>query len=301
MSARRRPGNFRFFGLYTFFVPNGAELAILTALFIAGALLGNIVTAVVTLLCGSGIAAEYGTLVAYPLMFIPAMMYASARSRTNSMNRSGLKLDSTNFGKTGGLLCALTAMVATLAAAFCGDAFSMLLPEMPTWLKEMLEGLTQGNFWINFLMVSIFAPLFEEWLCRGMVLRGMLGNGVKPWIAIILSALFFAIIHLNPWQAIPAFMIGCLFGYVYYKTGSLRLTMLMHFTNNSFALLLGRFDVLKDADNWLDVLSRQQYFTIFAACVLLVILAVRVFARIQCTGAAGGAAKVPCIFDEKER
>ena len=42
-----------------------------------------------------------------------------------------------------------------------------------------------------------------------MVLRGLLGHKVKPVWAIVISAAFFAIIHLNPWQAIPAFLLGC--------------------------------------------------------------------------------------------
>lgn len=72
-------------------------------------------------------------------------------------------------------------------------------------------------------------------------------HGIKPVWAIFWSAVFFAFIHLNPWQAVPAFILGCLFGYVYYKTGSLKLTMLMHFTNNTFSLIFSNIDKFKDA------------------------------------------------------
>ena len=140
---------------------------------------------------------------------------------------------------------------------------------------------TEGNIIINFISVSIFAPLFEEWLCRGMVLRGLLSHKVKPLWAIVLSALFFAFIHLNPWQALPAFILGCLMGYVYYKTGSLKLTMLMHFTNNSFSLLLSNIDAFKEMENWSDVMSAESYWLCMAICLLLLILIVKQLSKIN--------------------
>ncbi len=76
----------------------------------------------------------------------------------------------------------------------------------------------------------------------------------------MISAVFFAVIHLNPWQAIPAFLLGCLFGYVYYRTGSLKLTMLMHFANNTFALAVAHIDAFEEAESWLDVLPGARYW-----------------------------------------
>ena len=92
---------------------------------------------------------------------------------------------------------------------------------------------------------------------------------------------FFAFIHFNPWQAIPAFMLGCLFGYVYYKTRSLSLTMLMHCVNNTLAVVLGQIDSLKDMKSWMDVLEPQLFWIIFAACVLFLVLGVRAISRIH--------------------
>ena len=134
---------------------------------------------------------------------------------------------------------------------------------------------------LNLISVSIFAPIFEEWLCRGMVLRGLLANKMKPVWAIVISALFFAFIHLNPWQALPAFTIGCLMGYVYYKTGSLKLTMLLHFTNNTFSLVLSNVDALKDMESWRDVMPEPLYWVSVVACVLLTLLIARRFRAIK--------------------
>ena len=130
------------------------------------------------------------------------------------------------------------------------------------------------------------------------LLRGLLNRKVRPVWAIVLSAAFFAVIHLNPWQALPAFLIGCLFGYVYYKTGSLKLTMLMHFTNNTFSLILANIGSLKEMDSWMDVLPGPLYWIVFAGCALLLVLIARVFARIPLKSPEGNCDKVTSLFEE---
>ena len=296
-----RRGNFDVLGKYAWCIPSVADIFILIFLLLLGSLIGSGVVLIATLCVGAensaAFASEYTTLISYPIMFIPPMIWAAGKSRRNRMQFKGLALDNANVAPHGWLLCAVMVMAATIAAGIVGDLSVSWLPPMPSWLEDALKGLTTGSFWVNFLCVSIFAPFFEEWLCRGMVERGLLGRGVKPVWAIVFSALFFAFIHLNPWQAIPAFLLGCLFGYVYYKTGSLKLTMLMHFTNNTFALVIGHVDSLKDAENWMDVLG-PGYWYCFAASVLLIALVLLAFSRIPLERSSGGFEMLPSAFDE---
>ncbi len=298
MARKRKPRNYQFLAKFTYFVPGVADMFILFAWLLAGALLGNLVTLPLALAFGQEAGMEYGMVVAYPLMFLPAMIYASVKSRGNSFTRSGLLLDSSHFSPLGGALCALFVILATLSAAFCSDAILSVMPEMPPFLEELLKSMTQGNIWINFLSVSIFAPFFEEWLCRGMVLRGLLGNKVKPVWAIVISAVFFAFIHLNPWQAVPAFLLGCLFGYVYYKTGSLKLTMLMHFANNTFSLVMSNIDAFKDVESWVEVLPGMRYWIIFAAAILLLVLIIQAFRKIPLDRTEGNLDPVKPLFED---
>ncbi len=226
-------------------------------------------------------------LVSYPLIFIPAMIYSSFKSGRNQEFDTGFSLDSSHFRPVGGALCVLLAVVSTLALNFIATFFISLLPPMPQWLEDALNSMTQGNFWMNLVSVSVFAPLFEEWLCRGIVLRGLLnhrrddGSTMHPAAAIAISAIFFAVIHLNPWQAIAAFLLGCLFGFVYWKTGSLKLTMLMHCANNTFALILAQIPSLKDVEDWRTVMSSGAFIVCFAICLLLTALTVYEFNRIH--------------------
>ncbi len=290
MARRFKRGNNKFYENYSWYVPGGKGIMALVAFFLLGIALSSIVSLVV--------GAEYANIVGYPLMFIPAMIYAGSASSRNAINTKGMKVDSFHGGSTSWIVLSLLAVVITLCAAFCVDAIMVVMPQMPEWLEAALESMTQGNFLLNFICVSLFAPFFEEWLCRGMVLRGLLGNNVKPIWAIAISAAFFAIIHANPWQAVPAFILGVLFGYVYYKTGSLKLTMLMHFANNTFALIMSNIDMFKNVDNWMEILPGIRYWLIFFACLLLVILSLRVYQRIPLGKPQGNLDEVPSIFDD---
>ena len=271
---------FDLFGAYAFYVPGGTGIFWLIVMFMIGAILGNIVTVGLSFGVSADFATKYGMLISYPLMFVPAMLFASAASRRNVMFEDGIALDSSNFGKYSGWCIALIVSIATVAAAFVSDIFNVMLPQMPETLKKVFEQMMGGPLWVTLLCVSVFAPFFEEWLCRGMILRGLLQK-MKPGWAIVLSALFFAVIHMNPWQAIPAFALGCLFGYVYYRTGSLRLTMLMHCVNNTLATLLSRIPGLGEAESFMDVLSPWAYALEFVACVCIIVAAVAALSGIR--------------------
>ena len=236
-------------------------------MFLLGAVLVNIIALPLTLILPADSATDWVTVVSYPIMFIPPMLYARKKSKEASIFNNGLAVDNNNFGRLGGFKMALVVSGMTIATAFAAEPISALLPEMPEWIEELLSGLTGGSVILSFISVSIFAPFFEEWLCRGVVLRGLLTK-MRPASAIAVSAVFFAVLHMNPWQAIPAFILGLVFGYVYYKTGSLKLTMLMHFVNNTMALLLSRVPALEEAETFADIMSPWAYACVIAACVI---------------------------------
>ena len=281
LQKSRRRGNYSVLSNFTWHVPGVSGMFGLLLWLLVGALLGNMVTLLFSSLLGPELGAEYGTLVSYPLMFIPAMIYSSAVSMRNSMNRTGVMLDSSHFGEHKWYVPALVVTAGTIATSFVAEWAGSFLPPMPDVLKELLGSLTSGKLWLNLLMVSIFAPFFEEWLCRGMVLRGLLHNKVKPVWAIVISAVFFAVIHANPWQAVPAFLLGCLFGYVYYKTGSLKLTMLMHCVNNTISVIASHIDAFEDKEFWIDVLGNKGYAAGFVICGIILYLAVKAISKIE--------------------
>ena len=294
----KRKNNYNFYGNFPFFTPGVKGCIILLLLFLAGAILGSVIAAMIAAPFAASspeTTVELVTVISYPVMFIPPMIYASLQSKRNSFFDLGYELDSNNFGSLGGWKAAILAALLVLATGFVIDILGYIMPEMPEWLKTALQGLTGGNVWINFLCVSVFAPFFEEWLCRGMILRGLLNykkadgtNGIKPVWAIVISAAVFSAIHGNIWQALPALLIGIVMGIVYYKTGSLKLTMLMHFVNNTLALAMGQIDSLSEFDYWIEIMGAKWYWLTFVACAMLCFLIIRKFLALPNKQPKGG-------------
>lgn len=91
------------------------------------------------------------------------------------------------------------------------------------------------GFW-TILSLVIFAPIFEELICRGVVLGSLRGKfGVTT--AWLVSSLFFGVLHGQPVQVINATVIGLVLGYVYLATDSLWSVMILHALNNAVAYL----------------------------------------------------------------
>lgn len=257
------------------YAPQWGGLFILAAFLVLGAILASGIEMALYKFFSPQVIGPYIILVVYPVQFIPAMIYASIKSRRAlGFDDNGTPIDNGHFAPIGGIWLSIMAVVGTLACAVITEQAVNLLPEMPDRLKAAMEMLTGGPLWVSLLSTAVMAPFFEEWLCRGMVLRGMLQKH-SPATAIMVSAAFFAIIHMNPWQAIPAFIIGCLFGLVYWKTGSLKLTMLMHCANNAFAVLMTQLPGAEGKDYLYQFFDSQwQYWLVYATCFALVILLV---------------------------
>lgn len=98
-------------------------------------------------------------------------------------------------------------------------------------------GIAQMPFWQSWFVIGLFAPLCEEVACRGIFFRGY----QKSWgafRAMFLSALLFALIHMNLNQAVYAFVMGIMAVLLVVATGSLWASVLYHALINSSQLPL---------------------------------------------------------------
>lgn len=108
---------------------------------------------------------------------------------------------------------------------------------MPESVKEQGLALMGGHPALLFLSVVLVAPFTEELFFRGWMLRGFLCHySVRSSVG--LTALLFAMIHLNPWQAVVAFPLGVLFAWLVLRTGSIVPGMIGHFVVNLTASFL---------------------------------------------------------------
>lgn len=82
-----------------------------------------------------------------------------------------------------------------------------------------------------FIQTCLVAPIAEELIYRKFILNNLLDNG-NAFKSIILSSFLFSIYHLNLLQGINAMIIGVFLGYLYHRTCSINICILLHFINN---------------------------------------------------------------------
>lgn len=126
----------------------------------------------------------------------------------------------------------------------------------------------------GYVAVGILAPLAEEVVFRGAILRTLLGIMSKKnhWVAIMISAAIFGIVHANLAQFINALLMGLLLGWMYYRTGSLVPGILLHWINNTMAYVLT--NIMPQSDGKLIDLfhgdEKTVYYAVgFSLCIMI--------------------------------
>ena len=126
----------------------------------------------------------------------------------------------------------------------------------------------------GYVAVGILAPLAEEVVFRGAILRTLLGIMSKKnhWVAIMISAAIFGVVHANLAQFVNALLMGLLLGWMYYRTGSLVPGILLHWINNTMAYVLT--NIMPQSDGKLIDLfhgdEKTVYYAVgFSLCIMI--------------------------------
>ena len=156
---------------------------------------------------------------------------------------------------------------------------SLVLPMFPA-LEEgydemMNDGTTSELSAISLLVVAVGAPISEEIACRGLMLelslravcpewreawreRGRRHHARLPlgdvsamrvpparfWIANLIQAVLFGILHMNLVQGIYAGAMGLVFGWVFWRSGKMRYNICLHLVLNFSSYFVGVIDVV---------------------------------------------------------
>ncbi len=155
---------------------------------------------------------------------------------------------------------ALLAVVLVVVGSPCINLLSycnqqMVLPSfmapLEAWMRQQEEAAAQlterflqvDSTWGllgNVCLMALIPAAGEELTFRGVV-QGLLTRGeskVSAHVAIWVSAIIFSAVHCQFYGFVPRMLLGALFGYVLYWSGSLWLPILMHFTNNALAVVI---------------------------------------------------------------
>ncbi len=161
----------------------------------------------------------------------------------------------------------------TVAMGFVGEQIAYLVPGTEA-LEELMQDMLFPSFF-TFITIVFLAPLLEELLFRGIILKGFL-NHMSPRSSIFWSALLFGLVHMIPAQAASAFVAGLLIGWLYYRTRSLWACIFVHFMNN--LLSYGLFLYFGDATTK-DMLDGRSMMLVSVISILILMLGIYIIHR----------------------
>jgi len=166
----------------------------------------------------------------------------------------GLKQQIKNFRFTGLGLTVLIMVGGILFNALLIDwnanvNFPEILSDLEKILKEKEEQLlvmtkyltdfeNVGEFLMGLLVIGVFAGLGEEFLFRGVLQPKLHLYTGNPHVGIWLTALIFSAIHFQFYGFFPRMLLGAIFGYLYFYSGSLIYPIAAHIMNNAFTVIL---------------------------------------------------------------
>lgn len=130
------------------------------------------------------------------------------------------------------LICLLLGIVVYALNIMVANIFSIILSIFG--YSAGGEGYAIDSFWkfiVSTIFVAILPAIFEEITHRGLLLRKTASEvGYKK--AIIISSVFFGLMHLNVSQFFYATFIGIIIGFTSSVSGSIFPAMILHFMNN---------------------------------------------------------------------
>lgn len=118
------------------------------------------------------------------------------------------------------MICGMVPSVVVNACAFSGETFM----------------LTYGEAIVYCAFTVVLAPVIEEVVYRDY-LYSSLEKEVGIGVAIFISALVFAVVHFDIYQALYTFPMGCVFAVLYHKRGC-AMSSLAHIAFNITAIIL---------------------------------------------------------------
>ena len=132
-------------------------------------------------------------------------------------------------------------IISTVALNFAmAEINAMLMALLSPNVNMSLELTTAGDISIleiALLLVStaVIPGIVEEIMFRGIILTNLSPYG--KGMAIVTSALLFGLMHMNPSQFFYTTVMGLALGYIYVKTKSIWLCIIIHFTNNALGVI----------------------------------------------------------------
>ena len=127
---------------------------------------------------------------------------------------------------------------------------SISFPESMSAIEEQMRSLQarseeviklfigQGSLFSSLMIVALLAAVSEELLFRSVIQKALIKLFKNAHVAIIVTAFVFSAFHGDFFGFFPRFILGMMLGYMFWMSGSIFPSMLMHFVNNATIVML---------------------------------------------------------------
>ena len=177
------------------------------------------------------------------------------------------------------LICFGIGILAFILNLFISNFFSIILRYIgynPQYSSSGSGYDTFPKFLFGVVFVAVMPALFEEFVHRGLILRGT-SEIVGYKKAIIISSILFGLMHLNISQFFYATILGILMGLVATMTRSIWPAVIIHFCNNFINVFMSYAEATNltsfSLTNILNTIANQSMILFFVAVVIIVLLA----------------------------
>ena len=228
----------------------GMRVFIFLMAFFVCTLIGAAVAALFTL--GNDITRlKIGQGISSALMFIAPPLILYAFTRTEPMRQIGFRKPACWWMLLVGVILMFVSLPLTNILGTWnekvnfGESLETLLKMLEDAAGDLTERMLQvDTIWGllgNLLVIALIPAIGEELTFRG-VLQQSLTRRFNPHLAIWLSAFIFSFIHFQFYGFLPRMFLGLILGYMFYYSGSLWTSILMHFINNGTAVVVAYLD-----------------------------------------------------------
>lgn len=139
--------------------------------------------------------------------------------------------------------------------------------------EVMLQMNHIGDLFLNILLMALLPAIAEELFFRASLQKVILRWTNKPWLAIGISSLIFALLHGTFLKFIPILLLGAMLGLLYHFTKNIGYNIFIHFMNNALAVVAVYF---ADKNEWVKNFSDDKVQVSIVAAIVSLIISVAI-------------------------
>lgn len=168
----------------------------------------------------------------------------------NKVKKIGFKAAKVDFkiGTWNMIMCFVVSLVCYFGCMYFIGGIDHLL-ELGGYDLQAISLPVDNAGWLvlSILLLAALPAIFEELIFRGVLLNG-LRDGLGDVLALFMSAFLFAIMHGSIQQFVYPLILGIVLGWIAMRTGSTFSSMLVHFLNNTIAVVINYFTIRNELD-----------------------------------------------------